>query len=91
MSKRKADDEQLSLHRVDRVSNGDLERFVCDFVIVRPTPTFRFFENNYLRGLYELFHTNCLYRWLRRDFGEVDEPVIQRDVLENIWTDLNIL
>jgi len=65
-----------------------LESFLLDQSIVRPTPTYSFLESGYLRGLYQLLHTNCLYMWLRGDFGPIDEPTITTSVIDRLWMDL---
>lgn len=65
-----------------------------DFAIVRPrrkrnANPCAFMSNKYLQGLYDQLHTNVLYAWLRGDLGDIDDPVVTRDYIWNLWTDMN--
>lgn len=54
------------------------------------TGSLGFLNNNYLRQLYDQLHVNVLYSWLRDDLGPIDDPLITRDMLWNMWKDMNI-
>lgn len=58
--------------------------------LLRCNGTLGFLNNKYLKQLYEQLHTNVLYSWLRGDLGPIDDPVVSRDYLWNLWRDMNV-
>lgn len=94
--KRELAEQQMAKRKSERETDDvrpakfppDIDVFLLDTRVVRPTTGFAFFENSYLRGLYELLHTNVIFNWLSGDYGPIDDPLITRDKISMIWREL---